>query len=108
MRPQTFIDTDELRRSMSGPAPPLVVSVASAAEHRSVRIPGSRRLDDLARFVREVPRDRPIVVSCRSRGSLTASWARRMLVEHGYHDVRVHTGGLRAWEAAGLPIVTER
>lgn len=89
---------------MAEPAPPLIVAVVSAAEHRRARIPGSRVLGDVAAFVREVPHDRAIVVTCQSMGDLTASWACRLLAEHGYRDVRVHLGGLRAWEAAGLPV----
>jgi len=98
------VDSNTLARRMAGASPPLVVAVTSAAEHRRARIPGSRLLGDPTAFAREVPRDRTIVVSCRSPGDLTASWACQLLVEHGYRDVSIHVGGLRAWENAGLPV----
>jgi len=98
------IDSDTLARRLAGASPPIVVAVMSASEHRRARIPGSRLFGDAAAFGREVPRDRAIVVSCRSLGDLTAHWACRLLLEDGYRDVSVHLGGLRAWEVAGLPV----
>jgi rhodanese-related sulfurtransferase len=105
---QRTIDSATLSRRMAGASPPLVLAVMSASEHRSARIPNSRLLGDLAELVRDVPLDRAVVVSCRSPGDLTASWAYRLLVEHGYRDVSIHIGGLRAWEAAGLPVDRDR
>ncbi|TVR93919.1 MAG: rhodanese-like domain-containing protein [Trueperaceae bacterium] len=102
------IDSYALARRMAAAAPPLVVAVTSPTEHRRVRIPGSRLLGDPTAFARDVPRDRTIVVSCRSPGDLTASWACRLLVEHGYRDVSIHVGGLRAWMNAGLPVVRDQ
>lgn len=49
-----------------------------------------------------VPRDRPVLVVCRSgrRSGLAAE----ELAAAG-HDVRNVTGGMLAWAAAGLPLV---
>ena len=102
------VDSATLSRRMAGSSPPLVLAVMSASDHRSARIPNSRLLGDPAELVREVPLDRAVVVSCRSPGDLTASWACRLLVEHGFRDVSIHIGGLRAWEAAGLPVDRDR
>lgn len=104
MTQRPAIDTQTLRRLLDEPEPPLVVAVASAEEHRRARIPGARLLGDVTIFTREVPQGRPIVVSGHDPGDLTAAWACRLLVESGYRDVRVHVGGLRAWEASGLTI----
>lgn len=49
----------------------------------------------------EIPEDRPIVVVCRS-GSRSA-WAVGMLTRAGY-DAANLSGGLQAWQAAGLPL----
>ncbi len=53
-----------------------------------------------------MPRERSIVVTSSGADDLTAAWARRLLVEHGYRDVTIHRGGLRAWQAAALPVDT--
>ncbi len=49
----------------------------------------------------EIPRDRPLVVVCRS-GSRSA-YATEALVRAGY-DAENLAGGLKAWPAAGLPL----
>lgn len=100
----TSIDTHELERRLRGASPPLVVAAVAEAEHRRARIPGSRTLSDLEAFLRDVRHDRAIVVSGDGSDALTTAWAHRLLLEHGYLDVRVHAGGLQAWEAAGYPV----
>jgi rhodanese-related sulfurtransferase len=49
----------------------------------------------------EIPEDLPIVAVCRS-GSRSA-WAVGMLARAGYDAVNL-SGGLQAWQAAGLPL----
>jgi rhodanese-related sulfurtransferase len=49
----------------------------------------------------EIPDDLPIVAVCRS-GSRSA-WAAEMLARAGY-DAANLSGGLQAWQAAGLPL----
>ena len=107
MAKRPTIDAPTLRRRLASASPPLVVAVATAAEHRRACIPGSRLLGDLEAFVREVPTDRVIVLSARGPGDLTASWAYQLLLEQGYRDVTVLRGGLHAWEAAGNPVEHE-
>lgn len=101
------IDAPALRRRLASASPPLVVAAMTELQHRRARIPGSRLLGGLEAFVREVPRDRAIVVCARGPGDLTASWAYQLLLEQGYRDVTVLRGGLHAWEAAGNPVEHE-
>jgi rhodanese-related sulfurtransferase len=51
----------------------------------------------------ELPRDRQVITVCRSgrRSALAA----QQLVAHGYQAVNL-TGGMTAWAAAGLPVIT--
>lgn len=98
------IDTDTLRLRLATADPPLLLAVTSLADFRRARIPGARHFGDLAALLREVPRDRAIVVTHNGTDDLTLAWAQRLLVEHGYRDVTIHVGGLRAWEAAALPL----
>jgi rhodanese-related sulfurtransferase len=58
-------------------------------------------LGDLSARAGELPRDRPIVVVCRS-GSRSA-YAADALVAAGY-DARNLAGGLQHWAASGLPL----
>ena len=59
-------------------------------------------LDELPVRVNEVPRDREIVVVCRSGNR--SQQARDILLNAGFTNVTSMTGGLNEWRAAGYPI----
>lgn len=54
--------------------------------------------------VGEIPADRPAVVVCRSGGRSNA--IAQLLSSHGINAVNV-AGGMRAWQQAGLPVLTD-
>lgn len=84
----------------------LLVDVREAWEWAAGRAPGARHvpLDQLPGRVGELPRDRTVVVVCRS-GNRSAH-ATTMLRGAGVDAVNLD-GGLRAWSATGLPLVTD-
>lgn len=51
-----------------------------------------------------VPRDRPVLAVCRVGGRSAA--VAEALADLGY-DVRNVTGGMQAWQSAGLPVVRD-
>lgn len=59
-------------------------------------------LDQLASRVSEVPRDREIVVVCRSGNR--SQQGRDILLSAGFTNVTSVAGGLNEWRAAGYPI----
>jgi rhodanese-related sulfurtransferase len=59
-------------------------------------------LASLARRVSEIPRDRDVLLICRS-GNRSGT-AQRQLVQLGYERVLNVTGGMNAWASAGLPV----
>lgn len=67
-------------------------------------IPGFRNLplDSLREHLDELPRDRPVVVTCAVglRGYLAA----RILVQRGFKEVYNLSGGYRTWHAATEPV----
>ncbi len=81
-----------------------LIDVRGEHEYAAGRIPGARHLflGDLTRRLDEVPRERPVVVQCRSgnRSAIAASLLRARGVERVVNLV----GGLDAWQAAGLPV----
>lgn len=107
-----------------GPASdlPLEVDVATAAQMRDAGafILDVRELDEwvsghipdatlvalgsLASRVEEVPKDRDVVVVCRS-GNRSAQ-GRDILLNAGFSRVTSMAGGMNDWAAAGLPVVT--
>jgi rhodanese-related sulfurtransferase len=93
-----------LREGAGDPGGPLVVDVREPVELIAARIDGAVFLpmsEFQSRF-RELPTDRPLLVVCQSgyRSGLAASF----LVGNGYRDAVNVTGGMTAWERAGLPV----
>ena len=59
-------------------------------------------LDELASRVDELPRDREIVVVCRSGNR--SQQGRDILLNAGFEQVTSMTGGLTEWRASGYPV----
>lgn len=59
-------------------------------------------LDQLSARVNEVPRDRQIVVVCRSGNR--SQEGRDILLNAGFEQVTSMTGGLNEWRASGYPV----
>ena len=81
----------------------LAVDVREAYEWEAGRMQGSEwiPLGELGGRVGELPRDRPVVIVCRS-GS-RSGYAADALAAAGY-DARNLAGGLQRWAADGLPL----
>jgi len=102
------------------PALPAEVSVAEAAAKRDAgafildvrtpeewnefHVPGSTLIpiDQLPNRVAEVPKDKEVVVVCRS-GNRSAT-GRDVLLKAGYPQVTSLAGGLTTWRSAGKPV----
>jgi rhodanese-related sulfurtransferase len=81
-----------------------VVDVRTQEEWDEVHIPGTVLipLDELPDRLSEVPRDKDIVVVCRS-GNRSEEGA-AILLKAGYESVVGMEGGIRDWSAAGYPV----
>jgi rhodanese-related sulfurtransferase len=84
-----------------------MVDVRSSREWNAGHAPFATHvpLDQLDRRMNRVPKSKQVVVVCRS-GSRSRT-ACRQLSSAGY-DVINLSGGLRAWDRAGLPVVDNR
>jgi hydroxyacylglutathione hydrolase len=82
-----------------------LLDVRTPHEWDEGHLPGARYLflGDLPRKLRELDRDRPVVVYCASgyRSSLAAS----LLQANGFGRVHNVPGGYTAWTTAGFPTV---
>jgi len=83
-----------------------ILDVREPSEWAESHIPGATLipLGDLAARVNEVPRDKEVVVVCRS-GNRSRT-GRDLLAQAGYINVTSMTGGMKDWTAAKLPTVT--
>jgi len=89
-------------------AAPLIIDVRSitarALEPRW--IPGALHvpLQDVARRLKELPRDRDIILYCTCPSEASAARVAKILMNHGFKRVRPLHGGLDAWVAAGYDV----
>jgi rhodanese-related sulfurtransferase len=82
----------------------LIIDVRERREFESLRAPGAVLLP-LAEFVArhaDLPRDRPLLLMCRS-GSRSLR-ATMFLMQQGFGNVANVDGGMNAWRNAGLPV----
>ncbi|MBS3968133.1 MAG: rhodanese-like domain-containing protein [Truepera sp.] len=84
----------------------LLLDVREPDEHAEAHIPGDRLLPltEFAERYSELPREREIVVYCRS-GRRSAQVVNFLLAQ-GYQAINV-TGGIIAWHEAELPVVSQ-
>lgn len=82
-----------------------ILDVRQPEEWNEAHIPGSTLipLDQLPNRINELPRDKEIVVVCRS-GNRSAQ-GRDILLEAGFTNVTSMAGGLNQWKAADYPTV---
>ena len=81
-----------------------VLDVRTVEEWNEFRAPNSTLipLDQLPARLNEIPRDRQIVVVCRSGNR--SQEARDILLDAGFGQVTSMTGGLTEWRASGFPV----
>lgn len=82
-----------------------LLDVRTPWEYRQVRLQGAHLIpiDQLARRIDELPRDRPILVYC-AVGSRSAQVV-NYLARHGFSALYNLDGGIYAWAQLGLPIL---
>ncbi len=102
------ITVEELYRLLDSGAGPVIVDVRSqtARSLEPRRIPGAVHLpmQDMERHLRELPRDREIVLYCTCPNEASAAKVAKALISHGFRRVRPLYGGLDAWIAAGYAV----
>jgi len=83
-----------------------ILDVRQPEEWNEAHIPDATLipLDQLTARLNEVPKDRQIVVVCRT-GHRSAT-GRDLLLQSGFTQVTSMAGGLNQWKAAGYPTVS--
>ncbi|HTW67450.1 MAG TPA: MBL fold metallo-hydrolase [Bryobacteraceae bacterium] len=87
--------------------PPLVLDIRNPREWATKHIDGSVNvpLNHLQERIGEIPRDRRIAVHCA--GGYRSSIAASILHQYGITNLVEMAGGLAAWDAAKLPVVSQ-
>lgn len=91
-------------RSFQGNPDVVILDVREPYEYEAGHIPGVKLipLGELPNRLAEVPKDRPVIVTCRT-GNRSAQ-AVNFLRQQGYTNVHNMSGGFVAWERAGYPV----
>jgi membrane protein DedA with SNARE-associated domain/rhodanese-related sulfurtransferase len=104
------ISVAELYQLIQSGAEPLIIDVRSPTA-RTLEphwIPGALHISllDVGVHVRDLPRDRDIILYCTCPSEASAARVARILMNHGFKRVRPLHGGLDAWRAAGYTLAT--
>lgn len=100
----TSVTPQEAQQQLNSSTPPFLLDVRSQSEFRDSHISGAKLipLDELSRRMGEIPKDREILVICRSgtRSGMAAS----QLNGAGFKVSNLN-GGIMAWGQHGLALV---
>jgi rhodanese-related sulfurtransferase len=97
-----------LERLDDGEKAPYVLDVRTAEEFVSGHVPGAVNIpyDQVASRLAEVPKDRDVVLYCRS--GRRAQLAAEVLADKGYSRLQHLQGDMPAWAAQGRPVEKPR
>jgi rhodanese-related sulfurtransferase/glyoxylase-like metal-dependent hydrolase (beta-lactamase superfamily II) len=107
VRPTERISAPMVAEELASADPPLLLDIRNPREWAARHIEGSVNipLNHLQERIAEIPRDRRIAVHCA--GGYRSSIAAGILHQGGITNLIEMAGGLAAWDAAKLPVVTE-
>jgi hydroxyacylglutathione hydrolase len=104
--PTERVTAPMVAEELAGADPPLLLDIRNPREWATKHIAGSVNipLNHLQERIAEIPRDRDIAVHCA--GGYRSSIAASILHQYGITHLIEMAGGLAAWEAAKLPVVS--
>ncbi len=105
--PTERVSAPMVAEELASPHPPLLLDIRNPREWAGKHIGGSVNipLNHLQERMAEIPRDCAIAVHCA--GGYRSSIAASILHQYGITHLIEMAGGLAAWEAAKLPVVSE-
>ncbi len=105
--PTERVSAPMVAEELASTDPPLLLDIRNPREWATRRIDGSVSipLNHLQERIAEIPRDRRIAVHCA--GGYRSSIAASILQQHGITNLIEMAGGLAAWDAAHLPVVSQ-
>jgi hydroxyacylglutathione hydrolase len=104
--PTERITAPAVAQELANASPPLLLDVRNPREWASKHVDGSVNipLNHLQERIAEIPRHRRIAIHCA--GGYRSSIAASILQQYGITNLFEMAGGLAAWEAANLPVVS--
>ncbi|MCF8237147.1 MAG: rhodanese-like domain-containing protein [Saprospiraceae bacterium] len=100
------IDVNTFSGMMGSKPDHILLDVRSPEETAQAKLPGAMEIDfyqsDFLEKVDQLPKDKPVFVYCRSGNR--SGQAMDKMKTLGFVEVYNLSGGITAWQAAGLPI----
>ncbi len=105
--PTERISAPMMAEELASANPPLLLDIRNPREWATKHIEGSVNipLNYLQERIAEIPRDRCIAVHCL--GGYRSSIAASILHQHGITHLIEMAGGLTAWDAVQLPVISQ-
>ena len=105
--PTERVSAPMVAEELASPDPPLLLDIRNPREWATRHIDGSVNvpLKHLHERIAEIPRDRRIAIHCA--GGYRSSIAASILHQYGITNLIEMAGGLAAWDAAKLPVVSQ-
>ena len=105
--PTERVSAPMVAEELASADPPLLLDIRNPREWVTKHIDGSVNvpLNHLQERIAEIPRDRRIAVHCA--GGYRSSIAASILHQYGITNLIEMAGGLAAWDAAKLPVVSQ-
>ncbi len=105
--PTERISAPMMAQELASADPPVLLDIRNPREWAAKHIVGSINipLNHLQERITEIPRDRRIAVHCA--GGYRSSIAASILHQYGITQLIEMAGGLAAWEAAKLPVLSQ-
>ncbi len=107
VRPTERMSAPMVAEELASADPPLLLDIRNPHEWATRHIKSSVNipLNHLQERIAEIPRDRRIAVHCA--GGYRSSIAASILHQHGMTHLIEMAGGLAAWDAAQLPVISQ-
>ena len=104
----TNVTADEVYKMLSLSKDYFILDVRSKEEFDSGHIEGAYLVpvSELENRLAELPKDKPIIVYCRSGNRSTS--AANILLEKGFKEIFNMTGGIIEWQSNGFPVIVEK
>jgi SulP family sulfate permease len=103
----TTVRPETLWESLHQRHPPQIIDVREPREYQRAHIPEARRIGfhSLLEDPNQVPRDAEVVLVCQ--GGRRSRHIASLLIEEGYHHIRIVEGGMQAWRQQQLLTAVE-
>jgi rhodanese-related sulfurtransferase len=105
--PVTEVSPEEVRESLEGHAPVLLVSACRGGAFSKGHIEGAIPVEDFRAMIPELSRNTAIILYCSCTGDKAARELAQELLGFRFTRVRILSGGIYAWIRAGYELASE-